>query len=46
MLENLPPTGPPEKKAAQKEVAAALQKAQLTIEDVMAEDARGQDRLI
>ena len=41
MLGSLPPTGRPERKAAQKEVAAALQKAQLTMEDVMAETLEG-----
>ncbi len=34
-------TGRPEEKAAQKEVAGALQKAQLTMEDVMAETLEG-----
>ncbi len=32
----LPPAGPPERKRAKNEVARALQKAQLTMEDVMA----------
>lgn len=35
--ENLPLAGPPERKGAQNEVARAPEKAQLTIEDVVAE---------
>ena len=37
MLRSVPPTGPPERKLRRKKSPAALQKAQLTMEDVMAE---------